>query len=134
MVLSLLFLRLDTVKFQPVIDETVTEFFRHGALQCLDFCVLELDYLTALNIDQVVVMRFGNFFVARTAVAKIVPIQNIVLFEQADRTVDGRDTDFRIDRNRALVDKLDVRMVVRFTQNTRNDAALTGNLQPLIMT
>ena len=74
------------VKLEPVIDELVAELFGDLTLQLFDLVVVELDHLARLHVDQVVVMLVGHFLEARTPVAKIVPLQNAGLFEQAARS------------------------------------------------
>ena len=77
----LILLREDAVKFQSMVDEPVTEPLGDFTLQGFDFSILEFDNLTAFDIDQMVVVRFRYFLVARPAIAKIVPIQNAMFFE-----------------------------------------------------
>ena len=48
-------------------------------LYFLDFFVLKTEYLPRLNINKVVMMVFGYFFIARTTISKIMAFQNIGL-------------------------------------------------------
>src|SRR5580698_5147691 len=60
------------VELQPVIDELVAELFGDGGLQGFDFLVDELDDLAGLHVDEVVVVGFGGFLVARAAAVELV--------------------------------------------------------------
>jgi hypothetical protein len=86
-----------SVKFEPVIDEFVAEFLGDLPLQLFDLVVLEFDDAARLDIDQVIVMSFLRFLIARSAVAKVMPFQNARLLEQSNRAIDRRDRDMRID-------------------------------------
>lgn len=100
------------VQFKPVIDQPISELLRNLLLKNLYFRILEFDDLTGLDIDQMVVVRFRDFFVARSAVAEIVPVEDIVFLKQPHGPIDGRNAYFGIDFRRALVDQFDIRMVI----------------------
>src|SRR3546814_1151816 len=61
-----------------------------------DVCSSDL-HLAGLDVDQVIVVRFGRGLVARTAVAEIMAIEDAGLLEQPHRALDGRDRNPRID-------------------------------------
>jgi hypothetical protein len=69
------------VEFETMADQLVAMLARHFPLQTFDFFVVEFDHRAAFDVDQVVVMLFGCFFVARAAVAEIEARQDIGLFE-----------------------------------------------------
>ena len=74
-----------------MIDEAVSEFLGDLPLQGLDFRVDELDDLSGLNVDQVVVMRLRHGFIARSAIPEIMPVEYPGFFEQPHCPVDCSD-------------------------------------------
>jgi len=120
------------LKFEAMTDELVTELIGDGLLQLFDLVVVKFDYPARLQIDQVVVVGARHFLVARTAIAKIVPRQDIGLLEQPHGAIDGGDADVRVDRGGSPIDLLDIRVVDRFGQDARDDPALLGHLEALV--
>src|SRR5579884_2514390 len=120
------------VQFEAVADEVVAELVGDDLLQLLDFLVAEFDDLTGLQIDQVVVMRTRHLFIARAAVAEIVPGEDVRLLEQPHGPVHRGDADMRIDLGGAAVHLLDVGVVGGIRKHPRDDAALLGHLQTLV--
>ena len=59
------------------------------------------------------------------------PLQDAGFLEQADGAVDGGDRDAGIDRRGALVQLLDVGMILGFAEHARDDLALLGDAQAL---
>ena len=76
--------------------------------------------------------RFRRGFVARAAVAELVPLEDAGLLEQAHGAVDGGDRDVRIDRRGARVQRLDVGMILAVAEHARDDLALLGDPQALV--
>jgi len=76
-----------------------------------------------------IVMCLRHFLIARAAVAEIMLLQDLRLFEQADRAVDRGDADMGIDLDGAAVDLLDIRMVMGVRQHPGDHPALLGHLQ-----
>ena len=74
------------------------ESLRDDPLQRLELRIDEFDDLARLYVDQVIVVRLRCGFIARTAVAEIVAVENAGLFEQANGAIDRRDRDAGIDR------------------------------------
>ena len=101
-------------------------------MQSLQLGVDEFDHLAAFDVDQVVVVRFGRGLVTRAAIAEIVPVQHARLFEQADRAIDGRDRDARIDLRGAFMQLLDIGVVVAVRQDAGDNLALFGDAQALV--
>src|SRR6478735_6335086 len=64
----------DAVQLHAVVDEAEAELFGDALLQQLELVVGELDHVSGLDVDQMVVMRFRRSFVARAAVAELVPL------------------------------------------------------------
>ncbi len=79
-----------------------------------------------------IVVGFGGRFIARTAVAELVTLQDARLLEQADRAIDGRDRDVGIDRRGARMERFDVGMVLAVAQDPRNSLALLGDPETLV--
>ena len=72
-------------------------------------------------------MALGRFFVARAAIAEIVPLDDAAFLEQAHRAVDRGDGDMRIDGVGATIEFLDIGMVGRLAEYTRDDPTLIGH-------
>ena len=53
----------NAVKLHAVIDEAKTKLFRDYLLQRFEFGVDEFEHFTSLDIDKMIVMRFGRSFV-----------------------------------------------------------------------
>ena len=98
----------DAIKFQTVIDEAIAELGGDLLLQRFDFRIDELDHLARLDIDQMIVMRFGRRFVACAPIAEVVPVEDAGLFEQTHGAVDRGDGNTRVDLVRAFVQQLDI--------------------------
>src|SRR3546814_12973297 len=70
-------------QLEPVVDQAVAEAGGDLFLQRLDFGIVEFDDLAAARVDQVIVMRFRHFLVARPAVAEIEPAEDAVSIGRA---------------------------------------------------
>ena len=111
------------------VDEAIAELFGDLLLQRLELRVDEFEHLAALDVDQVIVVRFRGGFVARPPITEIVTVENPCFLEQADGAVDRGDRDLRVDRRCAGVERLDVGMVLGIGQDPRDDATLLGDPQ-----
>src|SRR3546814_16146357 len=80
-----------------------------------------------------VVMRLGRGFVARAAVAEIVAVEDARFFEQPHGAVNGRDRDAAVDLRCAFIEGLDIGLILRIRDDARDDAALFGDAQPLLV-
>src|SRR5215470_5101804 len=69
------------VKLEPVIDQAIAEPARDLRLQALDLVRLKLDDGAGAQVDQMIVMRVGNLFVARPALAEIMPLDDTGVLE-----------------------------------------------------
>ena len=76
-----------------MVDQAEAELLGDPPLQRLQFLIDEFDDVAGLDVDQMVVMGLRRRFVARAAVAEIVPFQDARFLEQADGAVDGGDRD-----------------------------------------
>ena len=61
----------DAVELHPMIDQAKTEPFGDSLLQCFKFIVDELDHVAGLDVDEMVVVRFGCGLVTRTPIAEL---------------------------------------------------------------
>src|SRR5262249_44883054 len=73
-----------------------------------------------------------HFLIPRAAIAKIMPRQDICLFEQPDGSIDCGDADSCIDRSGAPINLLYVGMIGGCREYTGNHSALFGHLQTLV--
>src|SRR4029078_10804245 len=110
----------DSVKLHAMVDEPEPELLGDALLQRLEFVVDELNDIARLDVDQVVVMTLRSRFVARAAVAELMPLEDPRLLEQAHRAVHGGDRNVRIDRRRAGVQSLDVGMILALAKHARD--------------
>src|SRR6188472_3108486 len=95
-------------------DQLISQFVGHELLQAFDVLVAELDHATGLQIDEMVVMGAGHFFVARPAVPEIVLGNDAGLLEQPNRAVHRSYTYARIDRSRPSVYLFEIGMIGGF--------------------
>jgi hypothetical protein len=80
--------------------------FGHLILQTFDLVIAKLYNFSRLDVDEMVVVGFGHFFIARPAVAEIVALQDV----------------------RPLVEFLDVGVIDGLGQDLSDDAPLVGHL------
>src|SRR3954467_8544807 len=78
----------DAVELHSVIDEAEAEPFGDALLQRLELVVDELDDVAGFDVDQMIMVRFRRRFVARAAVAELVPLEDSGFLEQANGAVD----------------------------------------------
>ena len=83
-----------------MIHELVAERLGDGGLKRLDLLVLEFHHLARRQVDQMVVVLVGVFFVARPPVAEVMAFQQAALLEEADRAIDRRQADAGVDLGR----------------------------------
>ena len=110
-------------------DQPISGLFRDPALQILDLVVVEFHNLAALDIDQMIVVFFGRFLIARAAIAEVVLGENTGFLEKPHRPIDGGDGNVGIDRGRAAMHGLDVGMIRRLRKDARDHAPLVGHLE-----
>ncbi len=79
----------DAVKLHAMVDEPIAEFLGDLLLQRFQFRIDKLKNLSALDVDQVIVMRFGRRLIARASIAEVMPVENARFFEKADGAVNG---------------------------------------------
>lgn len=114
-----------------MIDQAVSKFFGHLALETLDFLILKFYHFSTANIDQVIVMLVAGFFVARPTMAKIMAFKHLGFLEQANCPINRRQADSRVELGGPPIHRVGVRMVVRFRQHLRDNAPLIGHFQAL---
>ena len=122
----------DAVQLHPVIDEAEPDAFRDSLLERFELVVDELNDVSGLHIDEMVVVAFGRGLVARASVAEFVAFEDSRLFEQPDGAIDRRDGDVWIDGRGPGVESLHVRMVLTVSEHARDDLALLGDPEPLV--
>src|SRR3954465_5734602 len=88
----------DAGELHSVIDEAEAEPFGDALLQRLELVVDELDDVAALNVDQMVMVRFRRLVVARAAVAELVPLGDSGFLEQANGAVASSNRDVGVTR------------------------------------
>ena len=79
-------------------------------------------------------MRLGRCFIARAAIAKIMPVQYARFFKQANRPIYGGNRDFGINGRRTAVKFLHIGVVIRIGNDARDDAPLIGYAQAPFVT
>ena len=114
-----------------MIDQPEAEALGDRLLQLLYLIVAELDHVAAAQVDQVVVMLFGNGLVARAAGAEIMAGDDAGVLEQLDRAIDGGDRDPGVHRRGPAIEFLDIGMVGGRLQHARDGAALLGHAHAL---
>ena len=62
----------------------------HPLLQALDLLVAELDHLSALDVDQMIVVHPWRLLISHATGAEVVARQDALALEQAHGPVDGR--------------------------------------------
>ena len=115
-----------------MVDEPIAELLGDPPRERLELFVDKFDDLAGLDVDQMVVMRVRRGFITRSAIAKLVTLENSRLLEQADSAIDRRDRDFGVDRGGALVKRLDVGVILGLAQHARDRAALLGDPEALV--
>lgn len=119
-------------QLEPVTYQLISEFASHASLQIFNSLVLELDHFPRFNIDKMIMMFVRGLFVSCAAIAEIETFQKPRFLEQADRTINRRDADLRIDFRRPAIKLFDVRMIHRFRENPCDYAPLTGHFHSLV--
>ena len=117
-----------------MIDQPVAQFLGNLLLQSFQFRIDKFDHATGFHIDQMIMVGFGNRFIARPAVAKIVTIQYACLFKKTNRPVDRCNRDAGVDRRGAFVQGLDIGMIFGIGNDARNDPTLVGDAEPFFRT
>ena len=133
-VFTVLPFQLDAEKFHTMVDEAETQSLRDLALERLEFGVDEFDHGARLDIDHVIVMRYGCRFIAGAAVTEIVTVENSGLLEQAHGAIDRGYRDARINRCCAFMELLDIGVIGAFGKHLGNDATLLGDPQTTFVT
>src|SRR3954447_17335024 len=112
-------------------DEAEAETPADLGLQPLDLLGAELKDRAAAEVDQMVVVLPGRLFVARAPVPELQAFDDALALEELDRAIDGGQRDAIVDRGGAAVQFDHVRMVLRFVEDARDHAPLSGHAQPM---
>src|SRR4051794_36228166 len=102
----------DAVKLHAMVDEAEAKALGDAFLQGLELVVDELDHIARLDVDQMVVMRFGRCLIAGAAVAELMALEDSRFLEQPNGAVDSGDGDVWVDRGRTRVQRLDIGMIL----------------------
>ena len=113
-----------------MVNQTVAELFGNLALECLQFRIDEFDDFACLNVDQMIVVSLGRGFITGAAIAEIVAIEDPGLFEQPHGTIDRGNRNPGVNCDRALMQFLDVGVVIALRKHPRDDTALLGYAKP----
>ena len=97
-----------------MVNEAIAELLGNLALKLFDLGVDKFNDFPGFDIDQVIVVGFGNRLITLAAIAEIVAIKDAGLFEETHGAVDGCDRDARIDGRRAAVKQLDIGVIIAF--------------------
>jgi hypothetical protein len=114
-----------------VIDKSISKFFGDLTLEFFDFLALKFNHLTAIKVDKVIVVSFGNFLVSRTAISKIVAFEDVGLFKQPYGSINSSQANVRVELGGASVNFFGVWMIARFRQDPRNQPTLLGHFHAL---
>ncbi len=95
-----------------MIHQAVTEPLGNRTLKLLDLGVLKFNYLARLYIDQVVVVAVTGTFIARPTVTEIMPLEQIGVLKETDRSINRRQANSWIEIGSALIDNFDIGMVI----------------------
>ncbi len=87
-------------------------FLGNAALKCFNLIIGELDDFARFYIYEMVMMVVGSLLVPRPAISEIMFLQNSRFFEQTDRPIDRSHRYTGINFDRALMNFLDIRMVI----------------------
>lgn len=117
-----------------MIDQSKAELFGDLALQLFQLRIDKLYDTARFDIDQMIMVRFGSGLVTRAPVAEIVPFQNARFLEQPHCAVNGGDGDARVYGRCALVQMLDVGVILGIGNDLRYHAPLVGNPQAFFST
>ena len=124
----------DAIKLHAVVNQAIAEFFGNAPLEHFKFFVDELNDFASLDVNQMVVMIVRCGLVARAPVTKLMTFKDTGFLEQSNGAVHCSDRNARIDRRGTLVERFDVRMIFRLTEDARNGPPLFGDAQTLVRT
>jgi len=117
-----------------VVDQLVTQLFSNETLEFLDLVIMKFNHATGLHIDQVVMMLVRYFFVARTAIPKVMSLKDPGLFEKTNGSVNRRNADVRIDRRCSTMQFFCIGMILGLGENAGDDTTLPSHAQALFDT
>src|SRR5262245_40459241 len=113
-------------------DEAKAEVACHALLQLLDLLVRELDDLSGLDVDQVIVVAKPSRLVAGPPVSEIVTLEDTRPFEQAHGPIDGGQRDAGVTRRRPAVDLLYIGVIVGLGEHLGDGPALARHAHALL--
>src|SRR5215469_13788496 len=125
--------RADSVQFHLVAGQRHAQVARDDVLHALDRRVLELDDLAAALADEVIVMALADGFVARLTLVEMALVQQLAFLEQAQRAVDRRVADVRVDLLDLGVKFFGADVMAVLEEHARDVVALAGGLEPALL-
>src|SRR4051812_33211024 len=121
------------VELEPMVDEAVAEPAGDFGLERLDLFRAEFENGAGFEIDQVIVVFAGGLLVARAAVAEIEPFDDASGLEKLHVPINGRQGDPIVDEHGAAVQLDHVGMILGLVENARDQAALAGHAQAVLL-
>ena len=122
-----------SVQFHLVPGQRHAEIARDDILHALDRGVLELDDPAASLADEMIVMALADGLVTRLALVEMALVQQRAFLEQAQRPVNRRIADVRVDLLDLGVQFLGADMMPVVEEYARDIVALAGGLQPALL-
>ena len=117
-----------------MVNQPIPQLLGNLFLQCFEFRIDKFDYATGFDVDQMIMMGFGNSFVASAPITEIVPIQYPCLFKQANRPIDGGNRNTGIDRRSPFVQGFNVGMILGIGNDTGYHPTLVGDAKAFFRT
>ena len=123
----------DSVQFHLVSGQSHAEIARDNILHALDRGVFEFYDPAASLADEMIVMTLSHCFVARLAFVEVSLVEQRAFFEQAQRPVNRRVADVRIDLLDLGVQFLGADVMPVIEEYARDVVALAGRLEPALL-
>jgi hypothetical protein len=120
-------LTLSAIQFQAVANEIVTQLRRNLGLQAFDLLRPKLQYLTGIQVDQVIVMRHVRSLKPRRCSLEDVSLYDTLPFEHQQRPVDGRQRYGWVNHLGPPVEFVGIRMIFGGGEDTKERRPLVGH-------
>ncbi len=117
-----------------MINQAIAQLFSYLLLQRFQLRIDEFDDFSGFYINQMIMVRFRNGFIAGATIAKIVTVQYARFFKQANRPVYGCDGNAGVYRGGTFMQGFDVRMILGIGNDTRDYTTLVSDPQPFFCT
>jgi len=117
-----------------MVNQPITELLGNLFLQCFQFRIDKFYDFAGFHIDQMIMVRLGNRFIAGPAISEIVAVQYAGFFKQANRPVDGCYRDAGIYRSGPFVQSFNIGMILGIGNDTGYHPTLVGDAKPFFRT